>query len=75
MEGIWTSLSLMGALLSAVSFLSFQTGVTPSADGEALSQPMEIVYVSIVYASLCFNIAGTYLATFFLIMMSYIPLR
>eukprot|EP00052_Salpingoeca_macrocollata_P022539 m.196102 g.196102 ORF g.196102 m.196102 type:complete len:938 (+) comp21828_c0_seq3:416-3229(+) len=70
---LWASESVIGALLSTMSFLAFQEGLRTSAIGIAPSEDVQQMYVVSVFLSLAFNIAGTCACTFFIVVLMFIP--
>lgn len=73
MEGLWTTLSLMGAVLTTMSFLAYQQGLTLSPAGVGVPATLEQMYPITMLLALCLNFSGTYICTFFLMTMSFVP--
>jgi len=73
MEGLWTTLSLMGALLTTMSFLGYQKGLNRSPLGVPAGELEEQIYPLAMLLALGFNFSGTYICTFFLLTMSFVP--
>lgn len=73
MESNWTTLSVMGAVMCTISFLSFQQGLSTDNTIDEPSSSKTRLYVVSMFLSLSLNVLGTCLCALFLIMMLFIP--
>eukprot|EP00050_Salpingoeca_kvevrii_P020476 m.99036 g.99036 ORF g.99036 m.99036 type:complete len:1205 (-) comp8880_c0_seq1:56-3670(-) len=71
MEGMWTALGVIGALMSAISFLAYQQGL---GDVHSQSQSIQQLTLATILAGLTLNILGAFISTCFHLMLLFIPI-
>ena len=73
LDGVWSGMSFIGALLTAIAFLVFQQGLETSPRGVDVNQDEAKAFVVIMFAALCCSLATTFTSTVFLSNMAVVP--
>eukprot|EP00049_Salpingoeca_infusionum_P010127 m.171488 g.171488 ORF g.171488 m.171488 type:complete len:1193 (-) comp14551_c0_seq7:375-3953(-) len=72
-NNLWNATSLLGALLTTITFISFQKGLQMGDAGVEPAPHWKRFYTVGVFASLCASASATFLCAFFMIQMSFEP--
>eukprot|EP00730_Choanoeca_flexa_P012798 TRINITY_DN4630_c0_g2_i1.p1 TRINITY_DN4630_c0_g2~~TRINITY_DN4630_c0_g2_i1.p1 ORF type:complete len:676 (+),score=143.58 TRINITY_DN4630_c0_g2_i1:306-2030(+) len=73
LDGVWSGMSFIGALLTGIAFLNFQQGLDVSAYGSPVDKEEARRFVVVTFAALCSSLATTFTSTVFLNNMAIVP--